>query len=288
MLAITLTLPPHCSQVSISMPKTRLSRLLGDIGNPETLNRYAYVVNNPATLTDPTGFHACYNDCTVVYDAASGGREVTVTVRIGGTVVGSFTYKTEGGGGSGSSSGGTGRDASGMEEVTVGWQERFNLWLGNGPVFRALDVIGQGSTAYASLPFEVHGGPNINNPMLGSIPIELGVFFLSAGFPEARLIGPAAKGVSKAGGLVIGKMDDLAKATGWRIGDHTLNLPKLPPGPGQWAQNERELLDAMSTGRPIRDVSPTQGGGFLERERNLLIDPGWRFDPQTYLWSPGR
>jgi len=42
--------------------------LLGDIGNPETLNRYAYVVNNPATLTDPTGFGPCYFDCTVVFE----------------------------------------------------------------------------------------------------------------------------------------------------------------------------------------------------------------------------
>ena len=98
----------------------------------------------------------------------------------------------------------------------------------------------------------------------------------------------AARAGAKEGGLVIGKMDDLGKASGWRTGDYTLNLPKLPPGPGRWAQNERELMNAMSTGRPIRDVSPTQGGGFLERERNLLMENGWRFDPKTSLWSPGR
>lgn len=34
------------------------------------------------------------------------------------------------------------------------------------------------------------------------------------------------------GDLVIGKMDDLAQATGWRVGDYTLNLPPLPPAQG--------------------------------------------------------
>lgn len=27
----------------------------GDISNPQTLNRYAYVLNSPVTLTDPSG-----------------------------------------------------------------------------------------------------------------------------------------------------------------------------------------------------------------------------------------
>src|ERR1039458_8621638 len=29
--------------------------LAGDISNPQSLNRYAYALNNPTTLTDPTG-----------------------------------------------------------------------------------------------------------------------------------------------------------------------------------------------------------------------------------------
>ena len=91
----------------------------------------------------------------------------------------------------------------------------------------------------------------------------------------------------QSGGLVIGKMDDLGRATGWRPGDHALHLPPLPPGPGRWEQNARELQHAIDQGRPIRDISPTQGGGFLERERQLLQQNGWRFDPQTGLWTPG-
>jgi RHS repeat-associated protein len=33
--------------------------LAGDIGDPQTLNRYAYVRNNPLTLTDPSGMDPC-------------------------------------------------------------------------------------------------------------------------------------------------------------------------------------------------------------------------------------
>ena len=33
----------------------------GDILNPQSLNRYAYVLNNPTTLTDPLGLCEAYN-----------------------------------------------------------------------------------------------------------------------------------------------------------------------------------------------------------------------------------
>jgi RHS repeat-associated protein len=44
----------------------------GDIMNPQSLNRYAYALNNPTTLNDPTGLDSCFMDsCGVGADAAT-------------------------------------------------------------------------------------------------------------------------------------------------------------------------------------------------------------------------
>jgi hypothetical protein len=54
--------------------------------------------------------------------------------------------------------------------------------------------------------------------------------------------------------------------------------------------SKRSDIAAVFTrpGNPIRDLSPDWGGGFLERERGVLIQRGWQFDPQTGYWSlPG-
>lgn len=42
----------------------------------------------------------------------------------------------------------------------------------------------------------------------------------------------------------------------------------------------------IDLGNPIRDISPTKGDGFLDLERNLLIQNGWKFAPVAGLWSP--
>src|SRR5215469_6483398 len=44
----------------------------GDIGDPQTLNRYAYVRNNPLTLTDPTGMLPGDGPCDESADDCSG------------------------------------------------------------------------------------------------------------------------------------------------------------------------------------------------------------------------
>jgi RHS repeat-associated protein len=48
-------------------------RLGGDITNPQSLNRYAYVANNPTTLTDPPGLFLPYGDCSWTGTCMSGG-----------------------------------------------------------------------------------------------------------------------------------------------------------------------------------------------------------------------
>ena len=108
-----------------------------------------------------------------------------------------------------------------------------------------------------------------------------------AGGAAAAEVKPCSGGANSGGGLVIGKLDDLANPSGWRTGDYTLHLPPRPPGPERWGQNAREHQNAINQGKPIRDISPTKGGGFLDLERGLLEQNGWKFDSQTGLWSPG-
>jgi RHS repeat-associated protein len=46
--------------------------LAGDILNPQSLNRYAYVLNNPTNLTDPLGL----SGCTMVWQEVPGGEPI--------------------------------------------------------------------------------------------------------------------------------------------------------------------------------------------------------------------
>lgn len=122
----------------------------------------------------------------------------------------------------------------------------------------------------------------------------LGADVAAAGIPFVTGAGLALRGGSKAaegiryldeaGDLIIGKMDDVGDAAKCFLGDHCLNLPPLPPGPQRWQQNADRLQQAIARGERIRDVSPTRGGGFLERERQLLRDNGFEFDSGSGYW----
>jgi len=61
---------------------------------------------------------------------------------------------------------------------------------------------------------------------------------------------------------------------------------------GNWAQNSAVLLEEMDKGKPIFEtfveadgaLKPT--GGFLGRERALLIDKKWTYNPNFTAWLP--
>ena len=91
----------------------------------------------------------------------------------------------------------------------------------------------------------------------------------------------AAKG--DMGDVVIGKMDDLGKPTGWKSSETVLGLRRG----ASWAENRRLLQQAMDQRRPIRDASSQmRNSGFLKKEREYLRSHGWSFDAVTSYWNP--
>jgi RHS repeat-associated protein len=96
-------------------------------------------------------------------------------------------------------------------------------------------------------------------------------------------------GMADEGGLILYKFDPMKAGdygTGLRQGDYVMYLPDQGSEAANWAQNQARLLDEMSQGKPIRDIHPDRGGGFLDRERQLLRDNGWWRDERTGQWRP--
>lgn len=88
--------------------------------------------------------------------------------------------------------------------------------------------------------------------------------------------------------LVIGRRADLAKPGAIGAGEYILSWPsKHPDSKAEWAENSKYLREAMANRRPIRDASPNDKKGFfLNAERNLLNNHGWKFDEATNFWFP--
>ena len=88
------------------------------------------------------------------------------------------------------------------------------------------------------------------------------------------------------GRLVIGRTKDLKNL---ESGEYTLleRLPDHGSAKANWKQNSGVLRQEMHRGQPIRDASSKDNSGwFLNAERGLLNDRGWKFDGSTNLWMP--
>jgi hypothetical protein len=114
--------------------------------------------------------------------------------------------------------------------------------------------------------------------------------------PDAAIptLAPKGAAVAEEGGLNLFKWNQptSTRATGWRDGDRFLHLPNQGSARANWVQNSTRLRQEMRSGRPIFDshvddagnLIPTQG--FLNAERNLLMNGGWTFNPSTGAWHP--
>lgn len=105
----------------------------------------------------------------------------------------------------------------------------------------------------------------------------------------------AAEVAAERGGLNLYKYGDPTSKTanGWKEGDYFLNLPKQGSPKANWIQNSSRLREEMGKGQPIFDSYrnaatgqqiPTKG--FLNAERGLLENHGWKYNPQTGAYHP--
>jgi len=104
----------------------------------------------------------------------------------------------------------------------------------------------------------------------------------------------AGGGAADQGGLNLFKWNDPTSTnpTGWRTGDRFLYLPDKGNARANWKQNSSRLRGELRNGRPIYetfvddtgDLIPTKG--FLNAERNLVMQRGWNYNSSTRSWMP--
>jgi RHS repeat-associated protein len=244
--------------------------LLWDRGDPQSLNLYSYVENNPVSNTDPDG-----HDCVYLNNSGSGVESVDQSSssgecgNSGGYWVNGAVTNAQIDSNSVTLTGTT----NGVDNNT------HSSYLTNGDV--PLNSFAQG---VFSQPVIGYARGTVNNYIAPPL-----MTFLSFAVPGALVAGgPEITSLGIAGGtapVVIGKVADLKE--GVQPGERTLDLPDQGNPQSNWAQNSGRLREAMNEGRPIRDASagnPGSNTGFLRAERNLLQDHGWTL--QGEYWVP--
>lgn len=246
--------------------------LLLDIHDPQSLNAYSYVRNNPLALIDPDGtnYSVCDQNgknCADLTDkqyqellASLQGTNVTVTPS------GQIQAQNDNGSFS-----------------TIGTETHYN----------EQDKQAAGKIGQFAGPIEDLGIAEI----VILAPYAPGAL---AGTTPEVMLGGIGFG---AGGLVIGKMNPDATLKDGALEPGEYTLPSKQPGgtlPDQgsyqanWEQNSSMLRFEMSKGNPIRDVTAQKEGGlgksntgFLKAERNLLQSKGWSYS-DGYWYPPNK
>ncbi len=294
--------------------------------NSQSLNAYSYILNNPLSGTDPTGFAACDvssvaktclepGENTITQDGktvatvhvAEKGQHLSFTTKNGASFTATFTGR----------SGEVTRAVSGSNLSSVGEiSERTNGTLEGSAFSRPLGADASRSTVSSmGLPADSNlaqlqpAGPSITprdvRNFMASIILMTDLSYVDTTgsgalqpmytlpLPGGSRAAGAVAGIRAAGGAargtttVIGRTPDLKNLA---LGERSL-LDRLQGTLGSpqanWKRSSGVLRDEMRRGQPIRDVSPGDNGGvFLNAERNLLRDRGWTFDSNTNLWMP--
>ena len=237
---------------------------------PQSWNRYTYVINNPLKYTDPTGLiwgHYQGNNGQWYYQWFEDKKTLEAS---GATVVTSFIVQNPAG-----------------------------EWLRFDPESNHYDVFKSANAARE----------NTHGPLGDQSTITDQAFSYAAGSLSGRIAAHVtkrvfgsvlssvfARGADEAiedGGLAIGKLTDLAEPGAVRAGERSLGWANKGSYKSNWLENSSLLRQEMSLGKPIRDISVNRvngalrnNTGFLRAERNILESHGWQYNPRTTMWHP--
>lgn len=103
-----------------------------------------------------------------------------------------------------------------------------------------------------------------------------------------------ASALAQKGGLNLfkSKATQTGRADGWKDGDYMMHLPNKGSAKANWKQNSGRLRQEMKKGKPIHDSyrdsanKQIETKGFLNAERKLLEDRGWKYDSASGAYNP--
>jgi hypothetical protein len=162
----------------------------------------------------------------------------------------------------------------------------------NAPICYAGDLINAGDVALTSIDnlipneYSLTGSGLREDLFVGSLFAGMNPAMIAEGVQHTKNISTIIQSSTKNQTTVIGRVDDLKNL---RSGERSLldRLPNQGNPKANWKQNSGVLRQEMGRRLPIRDASPGNiKGQFLNAERNLLQDHGWKFDKKTNYWVP--
>jgi len=248
----------------------------GDLTNPQSQNKYSYVLNNPLRYVDPTGMFAVK---TFLKGLSQLGKSVastfTASLQAGGAILSGFFSGTILMTAAGNNIVDAGSNyMSGMENIARACDDKSPIDYSYNPVHNSINKYVDNETLNTSL----HIGYGIID-MLTSVKGLVGL--------------EAPRSSSQKGGLNLYKSNkpQTSSLSGWKEGDRMINFPDQGSPKANWEQNYGILRAEMRNGNPIfdsyRGVNGEQipSGGFLGAERYTLENRGWIYDSTTGAYS---